>query len=192
MASVVVTVPLPRRLEGKEFLASSHFRIGYDGRLAKDTGSTFAKDFPPRDPRLSRRDPMSEPDPAHIMHTDPRNTVPGESTAKGTFSKYNVERPEFKSARGGYTTNFKMHSDDSIARKFNFHTTHLDDFRTLDLAEAKRAMNQDFTAKKSYVPEGDREKEKTSHSEYGSSFRGERAIPDSTPRVRNALETISG
>lgn len=185
--------PLPRRLEGKEFLVSSHFHIGCDGRLASDPRSTFTSDFPPRDPRLSKRNPMSEPDPAHIMHSDAGDRVSGKSEARDTFSKHDVGRPEFKSATTGYRTNFKMHSDDSIVRKFNFRTSHLEEFRTPDLLEARRTMNEALSSMRSYLPGGDRGKEKSTSSEYGSSFRGDRGtIAVATQSRWNEPETIRG
>ncbi|XP_062517151.1 uncharacterized protein LOC134192428 [Corticium candelabrum] len=193
MASTALHVrPPPHRLDDNK-PPSSRFRIACDARLSGNVRSTFTNDFPAHDPTLSRRDPMKEPEPAHIMHSDAASQQRGESITRETYNAHAVNRPHFKSSTDGYATNFKMHADKSIARKFNFRTTHGDEFRSRDLNAARQSMNEAFSSLKSCFPQGDESKEKTTRSEYGNSFRGEAGnVAVSTQNRWNVQNTICG
>ena len=193
MASTALHVrPPPHRLDDNK-PPSSRFRIACDARLSGNVRSTFTNDFPAHDPTLSRRDPMKEPEPAHIMHSDAASQQRGESITRETYNAHAVNRPHFKSSTDGYATNFKMHADKSIARKFNFRTTHGDEFRSRDLNAARQSMNEAFSSLKSCFPQGDKSKEKTTRSEYGNSFRGEAGnVAVSTQNRWNVQNTICG
>ena len=176
---------LPYQPKGRDFLAASHFRVGNDSRFTTSPTamrSTFTIDYPPRDPRLSHRSAVPAPEPADLMHADKRTQQRGNENNSETttsFRKHDVHQPKFKSVSSGYETNFRMHADPSIVGA-GFRTTHDVYFPSRDLAAARQPVDEALSTMRSYVPEGDKAKEKTNWSEYGRSFRGERA-PPATP-----------
>ncbi|XP_065836185.1 uncharacterized protein [Oscarella lobularis] len=176
---------LPYQPKGRDFLAASHFRVGNDSRFTTSPTamrSTFTIDYPPRDPRLSHRSAVPAPEPADLMHADKRTQQRGNENNSETttsFRKHDVHQPKFKSVSSGYETNFRMHADPSIVGA-GFRTTHDVYFPSRDLAAARQPVDEALSTMRSYVPEGDKAKEKTNRSEYGRSFRGERA-PPATP-----------
>lgn len=76
MPAEIVTLPvisnkIPAPLTGKEFLTSSHYKIGNDRRLSRSATkrSTFKKDYVAHR-FYGRGDPAEPPAPASVMHKD--------------------------------------------------------------------------------------------------------------------------
>ncbi|KAK3709148.1 hypothetical protein QZH41_018064, partial [Actinostola sp. cb2023] len=158
---------------GTQFLASSHFQISNDSRWGPSHDpeaykSIFKKDYPPLP--LTKRDRIASPKPAGIMHYDHRY---GDNTSL-TKSHF-VEKPLTKRAQGdSYAlrkTNFKADSDEKLK---SFQTTHKEYFPVRPLHEAKVMPSTSKTEwMRSYIPQGDKEKELLPQSDYKSRFLGE-------------------
>ncbi|XP_071499494.1 stabilizer of axonemal microtubules 5-like [Diadema antillarum] len=152
-------------LTGKDFLVASHYRIGNDKRLSKSATrrSTFKKDYVAH--RSYGREAAAEPPaPAAVMHKD---VTAGTSDTTETHASYKgIFLPKVNQCKALTKTNFMMDSDRRIE---SFLTSHSQEFqsprgvtRSLPNAEPMR----------SYVPQGDKEKERMPASDYHGNFRG--------------------
>ncbi|XP_070542152.1 stabilizer of axonemal microtubules 5-like [Ptychodera flava] len=169
MPAKTVTLPainqIPAPLTGNEFLASSHFKIGHDRRLAKSARrrSTFKKDYLPP-PINAGRPPASEPPaPADVMHKDQFKTMDDVSETHTSFQDKGYGKVPMCNSLT--TTNYKMDADKRID---SFRTTHSLYFTRKPMSKAK----QKDSPMKSYIPDGDREKAAAPVSDYRDKYRG--------------------
>lgn len=172
MAEVVNKIPVQK--SGPEFLVASHFTISHEDRWApsKDPHvykSTFKKDYPPLP--LTKRERIPSPSPATIMHKDGRYNDKCSMT-RGHFVEKPLGKQDYANSTYALTkTNFKMDSDRLLK---SFQTTHKDYYPVRPLDEAKNpAPTGKSNWMRSYIPQGDKEKELWPHSDYRSKFLGE-------------------
>ncbi|XP_077989425.1 stabilizer of axonemal microtubules 5-like [Glandiceps talaboti] len=157
--------PIPASLTGSDFLASSHFKIGHDRRLAKSARrrSIFKKDYlaPPLD--AGRPDASEPPAPAEVMHRDQFKTMDDVSETHISFHDKGYGRVPMCNSLT--TTNFKMDADKRI-----------DSFRTTQsLYYARKPISKvqpKDSPMKSYIPNGDPEKAAAPVSDYRDKFTG--------------------
>ncbi|XP_038072133.1 testis-expressed protein 45-like [Patiria miniata] len=168
MPSESVTLPainsIPAQLKGKDFLSSSHFRIGNDRRLSRSAlrRSTFTKDYIAHEHygRVAASDP---PAPADVMHRDPHQGSQNTTESNLAFTGRSI--PKVQMCLKLNKTNFKMDTDERVDV---FHTTHASHYNPKPLSKSFPFDN----AMKSYVPQGDKEKEKMPMSDYRDNFLG--------------------
>lgn len=172
MAEVVNKIPVQKT--GSEFLVASHFTISHEDRWSpsKDPHvykSTFKKDYPPLP--LTKRERIPSPSPATIMHKDGRYNDKCSMT-RGHFVEKTLEQQDYQNSTSSLTkTNFKMDSDKQLK---SFQTTHKEYYPVRSLDEAKNpAASGKKDWMRSYIPQGDKEKELWPHSDYRSMFLGE-------------------
>nr|XP_054756157.1 testis-expressed protein 45-like [Lytechinus pictus] len=181
MPAETVTLPvisnkIPAPLTGKEFLTASHYRIGNDRRLSRSATkkSTFKKDYVAHR-FYGRGDPAEPPAPASVMHKDlvarSADTTETHASYKGTFL------PRVSQCTALTKTNFKMDSDHRVE---SFLTSHSQEFQT-PIAMTRSLPNPE--PMRSYVPEGDKEKERMPASDYHGNFRGHDTSVIKVPRA---------
>lgn len=168
MPGKTVTLPqikqIPTPLKGRDFLASSHFKISNDRRLAKSATkrSTFAKDYASHG-HYGRGAAAIPPAPAEVMHRD-LVEITGDTTE--TQDNYQGKTlPRVPRCVALTKTNFKMDSDERVD---SFHTTNATHYDTKPLSKSLPIENP----MKSYVPQGDPEKERIPFSDYTENFLG--------------------
>lgn len=164
---------IPAQKTGSEFLVASHFTISHEDRWAPNKDpqvykSTFKKDYPPLP--LTKRERIPSPSPATIMHKDDRYNDKCSMT-RGHFVEKSLGKQAYANSTSALTrTNFKMDSDSQLK---SFQTTHKEYYPVRPLDEAR---NPAATGKsdwmRSYIPQGDKEKELWPHSDYRSKFLG--------------------
>jgi hypothetical protein len=168
MPSESVTLPaiptVPAQLTGKDFLASSHFRIANDRRLSRSAlrRSTFAKDYGAHD-HYGRAPAADPPAPADVMHRDPKGGSQTSTESSTAFTGRIL--PRVAMCRKLNRTNFKMDADERVD---SFHTTHSGHYGPKPLSKSLPVGD----AMKSYVPQGDLEKERMPVSDYRGNFLG--------------------
>lgn len=181
MPSETLTLPaisnkIPAPLTGKEFLAASHYRIGNDQRLSRSATkrSTFKKDYVAH--RFYGREAAVEPPaPASVMHKDvtsgTSDTTETHQSYKGTFL------PRVNQCTALTKTNFKMDSDQRVE---SFLTTHSQEF------QSPRGVTRSLpnaNPMRSFVPQGDKDKERMPASDYHGNFRGHDTSVIKVPRA---------
>ena len=162
---VLPVIPrIPLQLQGKEFLSSSHFRIGNDRRLARSAlkRSTFTKDYVVHN-HYGREAASDPPAPAEVMHRDPNQA--GQNATESNVCFTGTTLPKVSMCLKLNKTNFKMDSDDRVD---TFRTTHASHYYPKPLSRSFPLDN----AMKSCVPQGDKEKEKMPMSDYRDNFLG--------------------
>ncbi|XP_071794425.1 stabilizer of axonemal microtubules 5-like [Asterias amurensis] len=168
MSSESIVLPaiprIPVQLQGKDFLCSSTFRIGNDRRLSRSAlkRSTFTKDYVVHD-HYGRAAASDPPAPAEVMHRDPNQVSQNATESNVSFTGTTL--PKVSMCLKLNKTNFKMDADDRVD---SFHTTHASHYYPKPLSRSFPLDN----AMKSYVPQGDKEKEKMPMSDYRDNFLG--------------------
>ncbi|XP_002738833.1 stabilizer of axonemal microtubules 5-like [Saccoglossus kowalevskii] len=157
--------PIPAQLTGNDFLAASHFKIGYDRRLAKSARhrSVFKKDYmaPPID---AGRPPASEPPmPSEVMHRDQTKAMDNVSETHMVF--YDKGYGKVPMCNSLTTTNFKIGSDKRID---SFRTTHGLYYTPQPISRVHQKENPT----KSYIPDGDKGKAAPPVSDYRDKYQG--------------------
>eukprot|EP00057_Strongylocentrotus_purpuratus_P035688 XP_800551.1 PREDICTED: uncharacterized protein C19orf45 [Strongylocentrotus purpuratus] len=174
----VISNKIPAPLTGKEFLTSSHYNIGNDRRLSRSATkrSTFKKDYVAHR-FYGRGAPAEPPAPASVMHKDlvakSADTTETHACYKGTFL------PRVSQCTALTKTNFKMDSDHRVE---SFLTSHSQQF------QSPRGMTRSLPnpePMRSYVPQGDKEKERMPASDYHGNFRGHDTSVIKVPRAPN-------
>ena len=155
-------VPAPKK--GKDFLASSHFKIGNDRRLAKSATkrSTFAKDYAAHG-LYGRSDAAIPPAPAEVMHRDQKEGVRDTTETQTSFQGRTL--PRVPRCVALTKTNFKMDSDERVD---SFSTTNASEYSPKALSKSLPVENP----MKSFVPQGDPSKERIPLSDYHANFMG--------------------
>ncbi|XP_022100861.1 uncharacterized protein LOC110984724 [Acanthaster planci] len=155
---------IPAQLKGKDFLAASHFRIGNDKRLSRSAlrRSTFTKDYVAHE-HYGREAASDPPPPADVMHRDPYEGSQTTTESNAAFTGRTL--PKVPMCLKLNKTNFKMDSDNRVD---SFHTTHASHYYPKPLSMSFPLDN----AMKSYVPQGDKDKEKMPQSDYRDNFLG--------------------
>ncbi|XP_071952850.1 stabilizer of axonemal microtubules 5-like [Antedon mediterranea] len=155
---------IPPRLTGQAFLVASHFEIGYDRRLSKSATkrSTFTKDYHLHG-HYGRSPAAVPPAPAEVMHRTKEAEISDVTETLHSFEpkKYSKLPPCATLSK----TNFKMDADESID---SFKTTHSKMYPPKPFS---RSLPMAFPMR-SYVPQGDREKEPIAVSDYKTHFTG--------------------
>ena len=173
---------------GIDFLVSSHFQIGNDRNKSHDPfsyKSTFQIDYPLQ--KVEKLQFSSIPPPASIMHGDAR-FLEHCSINKEYFNP--VALPEKTFSKNSLTkTNFKMDRDSRID---SFQTTNNLYHYPMYVDMKSKNLKQD--PMKSYIPQGDKEKELWPKSDYKDKFHQkdlcytDRVINDTL----NGTQTIKG
>ncbi|PIK44175.1 hypothetical protein BSL78_18951 [Apostichopus japonicus] len=166
----------PAQLKGKDFLAASHFKVGYDKRMSKSATkrSLFKKDFIAH-ANHDRTVAAKPPDPAEVMHSD-LTFRPPDSTV--TQQSYQGETPpKVAQCKALTKTNFKMDADKRID---SFHTSHSRDYEPPSFVSRSFPMSNPM---KSFVPQGDPVKERMPVSDYRGKFMGHDTLIFKTSRA---------
>ncbi|KAJ8029938.1 Testis-expressed protein 45 [Holothuria leucospilota] len=166
MPEAATTLPKIRPpLEGKEFLAASHFRVGYDRRMAKSATkrSIFKKDFVPH-VIYDKSEAVKPPDPAQVMHSDLTFKPPDSTVTQDSYQGKVL--PKVPQCTALTKTNFKMDSDKRVN---SFYTSHSNDYSAPSFVSRSFPMANPM---RSYVPQGDPQKEKMPVSDYRGKYPG--------------------
>ena len=147
-------------------LSSSHFKLGPEPRDTKPAmQTTFNRDFPGWEVQFTPS--AKPPKPASVLGADLQffNNKLSETRMQYNAHKFEPHNPVDPDKLRA--TNFKMDRDDRID---TFNTTHNQDYVPHSMTGVKRGSPK-YDNRKSYIPQGDKEKAQEPMSDYKDRFR---------------------